>query len=136
MDGRLYTLAIETSLSRSAYDYSLPSEVTFKGNCSYRHFTFVFNPKPTSGDHEVTQGSYFALPMAFLIFIIATNYSRLLPLANRAFEVLLCLVSPAAVAPRNHDEMTSGNASLLNAGNLLHEMGTMAKKKVKTRKVQ
>jgi len=39
-----YLIRIESSLSKSSFDYTLP-EMLFLANQSYKHFTFNFEPK-------------------------------------------------------------------------------------------
>lgn len=133
MDDRQFTLSLESSLSHTSYDYSIPAEFTFKANDSYRHFTFVFQPKPTASEHELTQGSYLALPMALLIFIIVTNHARVLPLAQKVLEIALAFANPAAARAR--DDASAGNgSSSVSQGAVGYE--PLVKKKVKPKKIQ
>jgi len=117
-----------------------PPEVTFYANDTYRHFTFIFKPRPTNSEHESTQGSYLALPLALLIFVAITNHSRLLPFANKMFELLTVLANPTA---QNREDAAPGSnngntASTANPNSAPFDAGAVAalRKKIKARKIQ
>ncbi|XP_012945613.1 nodal modulator 1 [Aplysia californica] len=78
MDNKEYILSLESSLSKSEYDYKQLS-VEFLANKSHRHFTFEFNPKLRSVDQDLNQGSYLILPVVALIIALAYNYKTVVP---------------------------------------------------------
>ncbi|XP_041372550.1 nodal modulator 1-like [Gigantopelta aegis] len=81
-DGTKYTLRLETTLSRSAYDYVLP-EVEFTANTSYQHFTVRFQPTRKPGEQELSRGSFLILPLTLLTVFLAYNYQKVLPYVSQ-----------------------------------------------------
>jgi hypothetical protein len=73
-----YILKLSTSLSHTAYEYSLPS-VHFTANVSHRHFTLKFEPKRKIVDHDTTHSSFLILPFTLAILFIGYNYKMVLP---------------------------------------------------------
>ncbi|XP_029647558.1 nodal modulator 1 [Octopus sinensis] len=65
-DHKGYNLRLESSLSRSMYDYQLP-EYNFVADTAYKHFTFKFEPKRRLLDQDLNQTSFLLLPFALLV---------------------------------------------------------------------
>ncbi|XP_041958584.1 LOW QUALITY PROTEIN: nodal modulator 1 [Alosa sapidissima] len=85
-DGESYVLMLDTSLSRSQFDYTLP-QVSFTSTGYHKHVTLNFKPTRKVPDQDVAQGSYIALPLTLLILLAAYNHEKVIPLllllANR-----------------------------------------------------
>ncbi|XP_051568464.1 nodal modulator 1-like [Myxocyprinus asiaticus] len=78
-DGESYVLMLDTSLSRSQYDFKLP-QVSFTSSGYHKHITLTFNPKRKMPDQDVAQGSYIALPLTLLLLLAVYNHERVMPL--------------------------------------------------------
>uniref|UniRef100_A0A8C2G883 Nodal modulator n=1 Tax=Cyprinus carpio TaxID=7962 RepID=A0A8C2G883_CYPCA len=78
-DGESYVLMLDTSLSRSQYDYKLP-QVSFTSSGYHKHVTLTFNPKRKIPDQDVAQGSFIALPLTLLLLLAVYNHERVIPL--------------------------------------------------------
>ncbi|XP_076872142.1 BOS complex subunit NOMO1 [Brachyhypopomus gauderio] len=78
-DGETYVLMLDTTLSRSQYDFTLP-HVSFTSSGYHKHVTLTFNPSRKLPDQEVTQGSYVALPLTLLLLLAVYNHERVMPL--------------------------------------------------------
>ncbi|XP_063064130.1 BOS complex subunit NOMO1 [Engraulis encrasicolus] len=78
-DGESYVLMLDTSLSRSQFDYTLP-QVSFTASGYHKHVTLNFNPTRKVPDQDVAQGSYIALPLTLLLLLAAYNHERVIPL--------------------------------------------------------
>ncbi|KAG9337622.1 hypothetical protein JZ751_028379 [Albula glossodonta] len=68
-DGLSYVLMLDTTLSRSQYDFTLP-QVSFTATGYHKHVTLTFNPA----------GSYIALPLTLLLLLAAYNHEKVIPL--------------------------------------------------------
>ncbi|KAL7891014.1 hypothetical protein AOLI_G00004900 [Acnodon oligacanthus] len=78
-DGESYVLMLDTTLSRSQYDFKLP-QVSFTSSGYHKHVTLSFNPVRKLPDQEVAQGSYIALPLTLLLLLAVYNHERVIPL--------------------------------------------------------
>ncbi|KAI7807708.1 BOS complex subunit NOMO1 [Triplophysa rosa] len=78
-DDESYVLMLDTSLSRSQYDFKLP-QVSFTTSGYSKHITLTFNPKRKIPDQDVAQGSYIALPLTLLLLLAVYNHERVIPL--------------------------------------------------------
>ncbi|KAI4889980.1 hypothetical protein NFI96_024366, partial [Prochilodus magdalenae] len=78
-DGESYVLMLDTTLSRSQYDFKLP-QVSFTSSGYHKHVTLTFNPARKLPDQEVAQGSYIALPLTLLLLLAVYNHERVIPL--------------------------------------------------------
>ncbi|RXM33768.1 Nodal modulator 1 [Acipenser ruthenus] len=86
-DGENYVMMLDSTLSHSQYDFSLP-QVSFSSSGYHKHVTLTFNPTRKLPDQDVSQGSYIALPLTLLLLLAAYNHEKVIP-------VLLQLVSRA-----------------------------------------
>ncbi|MBN3280176.1 NOMO1 protein, partial [Polyodon spathula] len=86
-DGENYVMLLDSTLSRSQYDFSLP-QVSFTSSGYHKHLTLTFNPTRKLPDQDVAQGSYIALPLTLLLLLAAYNHQKVIPvllqLASRA----------------------------------------------------
>ncbi|MGH0128277.1 UNVERIFIED_CONTAM: hypothetical protein FKN15_034113 [Acipenser sinensis] len=86
-DGENYVMMLDSTLSRSQYDFSLP-QVSFSSSGYHKHVTLTFNPTRKLPDQDVAQGSYIALPLTLLLLLAAYNHEKVIPvllqLASRA----------------------------------------------------
>ncbi|KAI1896060.1 hypothetical protein AGOR_G00090910 [Albula goreensis] len=78
-DGLSYVLMLDTTLSRSQYDFTL-SQVSFTATGYHKHVTLTFNPARKVPDQDVAQGSYIALPLTLLLLLAAYNHEKVIPL--------------------------------------------------------
>ncbi|KAJ8246016.1 hypothetical protein GJAV_G00262750 [Gymnothorax javanicus] len=78
-DGLSYVLMLDSTLSRSQFDYSLP-QVSFTATGYHKHVTLTFNPTRKVPDQDVAQGSYIALPLTLLLLLAAYNHEKVIPL--------------------------------------------------------
>uniref|UniRef100_A0A4W4F4M3 Prealbumin-like fold domain-containing protein n=1 Tax=Electrophorus electricus TaxID=8005 RepID=A0A4W4F4M3_ELEEL len=78
-DGETYVLMLDTTLSRSQYDFKLP-QVSFTSSGYHKHVTLTFNPSRKLPDQEIAQGSYVALPLTLLLLLAVYNHERVIPL--------------------------------------------------------
>ncbi|XP_059172926.1 BOS complex subunit NOMO1-like [Physella acuta] len=107
MDNKNYLLTLESSLSRSEYDYKLPS-VEFAANRSHRHFTFVFNPKPKSVDQDLNQGSFLVLPIIAILVALIYNHKTVVPYLLNVYQHVQAV---AMKAPTGLSSPTSSSTS-------------------------
>ncbi|CAC5408303.1 Nodal modulator 2,Nodal modulator 3,Nodal modulator 1 [Mytilus coruscus] len=124
-----YLIRIESSLSRSSYDYTLP-ETEFLANQSYKHFTVDFTPQRKSLEQELNQGSFLILPLTLLLAYAIYNYQTLLPFMLRSVNQLqtMLTVNQADLVHTSHSGGGGGDTSLYS------EQAGAAKKKAKPRK--
>ncbi|XP_066546008.1 BOS complex subunit NOMO1 [Amia ocellicauda] len=78
-DGESYVLMLDSTLSRSQYDFSLP-QISFSSSGYHKHVTLTFNPTRKLPDQDVAQGSYIALPLTLLLLLAAYNHEKVIPL--------------------------------------------------------
>ncbi|XP_036381795.1 nodal modulator 1 [Megalops cyprinoides] len=78
-DGESYVLVLDSTLSRSQYDFSRP-QVSFTATGYHKHVTLTFNPTRKVPDQDVAQGSYIALPLTLLLLLAAYNHEKVIPL--------------------------------------------------------
>ncbi|TRZ04195.1 hypothetical protein DNTS_011991 [Danionella cerebrum] len=78
-DGESYVLMLDTSLSRSQYDFKLP-QVSFTSSGFHKHVTLTFSPTRKIPDQDVAQGSFIALPLTLLLLLAVYNHERVIPL--------------------------------------------------------
>ncbi|XP_030637275.1 nodal modulator 1 [Chanos chanos] len=78
-DGESYVLMLDTTLSRSQYDFKLP-QVSFTSSGYHKHVTLSFNPTRKIPDQDVAQGSYIALPLTLLLLLAVYNHEKVIPL--------------------------------------------------------
>ncbi|XP_015215763.2 BOS complex subunit NOMO1 [Lepisosteus oculatus] len=78
-DGENYVLMLDSTLSRSQYDFSLP-QVSFSSSGYHKHITLAFTPTRKLPDQDVAQGSYIALPLTLLLLLAAYNHEKVIPL--------------------------------------------------------
>ncbi|XP_077172101.1 nodal modulator 1 [Paroedura picta] len=78
-DGENYVVLLDSTLSRSQYDYSLP-QVSFTTVGYNKHIALVFNPTRKLPEQDIAQGSYIALPLTLLLLLAGYNHDKLIPL--------------------------------------------------------
>ncbi|MGH0131955.1 UNVERIFIED_CONTAM: hypothetical protein FKN15_008615 [Acipenser sinensis] len=76
-DGENYVMMLDSTLSHSQYDFSLP-QVSFSSSGYHKHVTLTFNPTRKLPDQDVSQGSYIALPLTLLLLLAAYNHEKVL----------------------------------------------------------
>ncbi|KAH9504323.1 Nodal modulator 2 [Bulinus truncatus] len=144
MDNKTYFLSLESSLSRSEYDYKL-SSVEFTANKSHQHFTFEFYPKSRAVDQDLNQGSFLILPIIGLIAVLAYHHKTVLPYALNIYQQLqsAALKVPAVSASGASSSTSSvaGSANLVSSDSSIPQefMGSESspvKRKTKPRKAQ
>ncbi|XP_053408059.1 nodal modulator 3-like [Mercenaria mercenaria] len=82
MDDSIYTVRVESSLSKNTHEFIQP-EVEIRANISYKHITFRFEPKRKSVEQELSQSSVLVLPLTILIAVAVYHYQKLLPLGQQ-----------------------------------------------------
>ncbi|XP_039216573.1 nodal modulator 3-like [Crotalus tigris] len=78
-DGENYMVLLDSTLSKSQYDYTLP-QVSFTTIGYHKHITLVFNPMRKLPEQDIAQGSYIALPLTLLLLLAGYNHDKLIPL--------------------------------------------------------
>nr|XP_020828069.1 nodal modulator 2 isoform X4 [Phascolarctos cinereus] len=78
-DGENYVVLLDSTLSKSQYDYTLP-QVSFTAIGYHKHITLIFNPTRKLPEQDVAQGSYIALPLTLLLLLAGYNHDKLIPL--------------------------------------------------------
>ncbi|XP_058013739.1 BOS complex subunit NOMO1-like [Ahaetulla prasina] len=78
-DGENYMVLLDSTLSKSQYDYTLP-QVSFTTIGYHKHITLVFNPTRKLPEQDIAQGSYIALPLTLLLLLAGYNHDKLIPL--------------------------------------------------------
>ncbi|XP_070617235.1 LOW QUALITY PROTEIN: BOS complex subunit NOMO3-like [Erythrolamprus reginae] len=78
-DGENYMVLLDSTLSKSQYDYTLP-QVSFTTIGYHKHITLVFNPARKLPEQDIAQGSYIALPLTLLLLLAGYNHEKLIPL--------------------------------------------------------
>ncbi|XP_063398265.1 BOS complex subunit NOMO1-like isoform X2 [Mytilus trossulus] len=125
-----YLIRIESSLSRSSYDYTLP-ETEFLANQSYKHFTVDFTPQRKSLEQELNQGSFLILPLTLLLAYAIYNYQTLLPFMLRSVQQIQTMLT-VNQADLVHTSQSGGGGG--GDSSLYSEQAQAAKKKAKPRK--
>lgn len=82
MDDAVYTVRLESSLSKNTHEFIQP-EIEITANISYKHITFRFEPKRKSLEQELSQSSVLMMPLTILIAVAVYNYQKLLPLGKQ-----------------------------------------------------
>ncbi|XP_071122767.1 BOS complex subunit NOMO1-like [Mytilus edulis] len=126
-----YLIRIESSLSRSSYDYTLP-EIEFLANQSYKHFTVDFTPQRKSLEQELNQGSFLILPLTLLLAYAIYNYQTLLPFMLRSVQQMQTMLT-VNQADLVHTSQSRGGGEGGDSS-LYSEQAQAAKKKTKPRK--
>lgn len=116
IDNKKYVMRLESSLSKSGFEYTLP-EASFITHGYHKHITLHFEPAKRSLEQEISQGSYLALPLLVAVIAIALNHSKILP-----------LLQSFLYSVRNIQPPTSGSDANKDMG------GAGEKKKIKPRK--
>ncbi|PVD27782.1 hypothetical protein C0Q70_12955 [Pomacea canaliculata] len=127
MDNTKYVLHMESSLSKSQFEYS-EQEMSFTANVSYRHYRLLFEPKRKLTEQELNPGSFLILPVVGLIMLLAYNYQTVLPFLTRVAVQLQVLAQQQhqqrqQTNPDSYQELTTADSS-------------PTKKKIKPRKAQ
>uniref|UniRef100_A0A803TL17 Prealbumin-like fold domain-containing protein n=1 Tax=Anolis carolinensis TaxID=28377 RepID=A0A803TL17_ANOCA len=78
-DGENYVVLLDSTLSKSQYDYILP-QISFSTVGYHKHITLVFNPMRKLPEQDIAQGSYIALPLTLLLLLAGYNHDKLIPL--------------------------------------------------------
>ncbi|XP_021267430.1 nodal modulator 1-like [Numida meleagris] len=78
-DGENYVVLLDSTLSKSQYDYILP-QVSFTSIGYHKHITLVFSPTRKLPEQDIAQGSYIALPLTLLLLLAGYNHDKLIPL--------------------------------------------------------
>ncbi|NXD31595.1 NOMO1 protein, partial [Spelaeornis formosus] len=78
-DGESYMVLLDSTLSKSQYDYTLP-QVSFTAIGYHKHITLVFSPTRKLPEQDIAQGSYIALPLTLLLLLAGYNHEKLIPL--------------------------------------------------------
>ncbi|XP_043945088.1 nodal modulator 1-like isoform X1 [Protopterus annectens] len=87
-DGENYIVVLDSTLSKSQYEYTLP-QVSFSASGYSKHVTLKFNPTKRLPDQDVAQGSYIALPLTLLLLLAGYNHDKLIPLLMQLSSRLL-----------------------------------------------
>ncbi|MEE6497501.1 hypothetical protein FKM82_002760 [Ascaphus truei] len=74
-DGENYVVLLDSTLSKSQYDYTLP-QVSFSTVGYHKHITFTFNPTRKLPEQDIVQGSYIALPLTLLLLLAGYNHDK------------------------------------------------------------
>uniref|UniRef100_A0A8U8B714 Prealbumin-like fold domain-containing protein n=2 Tax=Geospiza parvula TaxID=87175 RepID=A0A8U8B714_GEOPR len=77
-DGENYVVLLDSTLSKSQYDYTLP-QVSFTAIGYHKHITLVFSPTRKLPEQDIAQGSYIALPLTLLLLLAGYNHDKLIP---------------------------------------------------------
>ncbi|XP_071806150.1 BOS complex subunit NOMO1-like [Asterias amurensis] len=93
-DGARYVLRIESSLSKSSYEFTLP-EASFSTGGFFKHITLQFNPQRRSVDQEVSSGSHLALPLIVALIAIGFNHAKVLPVLQQFSQSLKTFSQPS-----------------------------------------
>ncbi|XP_066273617.1 BOS complex subunit NOMO1-like [Branchiostoma lanceolatum] len=80
-----YVVSLESTLSRSAFDYTTPS-VAFTANGPFKHITLEFTPIQKANNIDVTDGSYLSLPVTLLLLLAGYHYDKVLPFLQQLLE--------------------------------------------------
>ncbi|KFQ77730.1 Nodal modulator 3, partial [Phaethon lepturus] len=78
-DGENYVVLLDSTLSKSQYDYTLP-QVSFTAIGYHKHITLIFSPTRKLPEQDIAQGSYIALPLTLLLLLAGYNHDKLIPL--------------------------------------------------------
>ncbi|XP_074914678.1 BOS complex subunit NOMO1 [Buteo buteo] len=78
-DGENYVVLLDSTLSKSQYDYTLP-QVSFTAIGYHKHVTLIFSPTRKLPEQDIAQGSYIALPLTLLLLLAGYNHDKLIPL--------------------------------------------------------
>ncbi|XP_019368143.1 PREDICTED: nodal modulator 1, partial [Gavialis gangeticus] len=78
-DGENYVVFLDSTLSKSQYDYTLP-QVSFTAIGYHKHITLVFSPTRKLPEQDIAQGSYIALPLTLLLLLAGYNHDKVIPL--------------------------------------------------------
>ncbi|XP_062999602.1 BOS complex subunit NOMO1-like [Elgaria multicarinata webbii] len=78
-DGENYMVLLDSTLSKSQYDYTLP-QISFATVGYHKHITLLFNPTRKLPEQDIAQGSYIALPLTLLLLLAGYNHDKLIPL--------------------------------------------------------
>ena len=122
-----YLIRIESSLSRSSFEYILP-EMQFLANQSYKHFTFSFEPKRKSLEQELNQGSFLILPLTLLLGYAIYNYQTLLPFLFRTVSNIQTMLTV------NQSDLVNNSANGSGETSFYTDQSGTTKKKSKPRK--
>ncbi|GAB6022208.1 nodal modulator [Chamberlinius hualienensis] len=132
MRGQHFTLSLESTLSTTVYNYALPPEISFEANDTFRHFKFYFDPQPSGGEHEISHGSYLALPIVLLLALVLANHTKVVPFMNGTVDFLRSVQNNQGT--RSKDENVSSSVTTSSsAGSAPFEAAV--KKRVKSRKI-
>lgn len=104
-DGESYTMALESSLPRALYEFSLP-EVSFSTAGFHKHVTLSFSPRRKAMEQEASQGSYLALPLTLLLLIAIYNHDKALPMLwqlGSRVQAVQAMGPPFGAAPAVED---------------------------------
>ncbi|XP_028914056.1 nodal modulator 3 isoform X2 [Ornithorhynchus anatinus] len=74
-DGENYVVLLDSTLSKSQYDYTLP-QVSFTATGYHKHVTLIFNPTRKLPEQDIAQGSYIALPLTLLLLLAGYNHDK------------------------------------------------------------
>uniref|UniRef100_A0A803TMB3 Prealbumin-like fold domain-containing protein n=1 Tax=Anolis carolinensis TaxID=28377 RepID=A0A803TMB3_ANOCA len=74
-DGENYVVLLDSTLSKSQYDYILP-QISFSTVGYHKHITLVFNPMRKLPEQDIAQGSYIALPLTLLLLLAGYNHDK------------------------------------------------------------
>ncbi|XP_072048765.1 LOW QUALITY PROTEIN: BOS complex subunit NOMO1-like [Amphiura filiformis] len=85
IDNKKYVMRLESSLSKTSYEYTLP-EASFSTQGYHRHITLHFEPTKRNVEQEISQGSYLALPLLVAVIAIALNHAKILPVLQQMFQ--------------------------------------------------
>ena len=85
MDGKTYTLHLESTLPTDQYAYRSP-EVSFVANSSFKSVKLNFKPTYKSMDAEMNQNTMAGLILAVTIIAMMFNYENIAPAIEYVFE--------------------------------------------------
>lgn len=118
LDNKKYLVRLESSLSRSLYDYTLP-ECYFSANRSHKHISFEFNLKPKLIQQDISQTTFLVIPVALIAFFLAYHHQQWLPM----FTQSLSLISKGNLSKQSstyytHSQEMGSDTSALDANQL------------------
>ena len=85
MDGKTYTLHLESTLPTDQFSYRNP-EISFVANTRFKHVKLNFKPTYKSMDAEMNQNTMAGLILAVTIIAMMFNYERIAPAIEYVFE--------------------------------------------------
>lgn len=87
IDGKTYTLQLESSLSTAQYSYRTP-EVSFVADSSFKQVKLNFRPSYRNVDGEMNNSTMAGLFMAIAIIGMVANFEKIAPAIDWALDLI------------------------------------------------